>query len=119
MIYVPWTEGHKQYPSDFVHPGLWHSHDDLETMRNGVLAGKKPWKTGFDQFANSSFSQSTYKIQGPYAVISRGAISNYTSFANDARAAYHNAIMCTPFPISYYCPEVEAGECILTQIQSI
>ncbi|KAM0493449.1 hypothetical protein ACHAP8_009276 [Fusarium lateritium] len=32
-------------------------------------------------------------MKGPYAVISRGSNSNYTSFANDARAAYHNAIM--------------------------
>ncbi|GLI81032.1 hypothetical protein PoHVEF18_009401 [Penicillium ochrochloron] len=32
-------------------------------------------------------------MQGPHPVISRGAISNYTSFANDARAAYQNAIM--------------------------
>lgn len=84
----------KRKPSDFNHPGLWHSHNDLEVMRNGVLKGLEPWKSGYEQFANSSFSQSSYKMNGPYAVISRGSISNYTSFANDARAAYHNAIMC-------------------------
>ncbi|KAF5530614.1 chondroitin AC alginate lyase [Fusarium napiforme] len=62
-------------------------------MRNGVLKGLGPWKSGYEQFANSSFSQSSYQMKGPYAVISRGSISNYTSFANDARAAYQNAIM--------------------------
>ncbi|EXK33453.1 hypothetical protein FOXG_02676 [Fusarium oxysporum f. sp. lycopersici 4287] len=91
--YVPWTEGMKRKPSDFNHPGLWHSHNDLEVMRNGVLKGLDPWKSGYEQFANSSFSQSSYKMNGPYAVISRGSISNYTSFSNDARAAYQNAIM--------------------------
>ncbi|KAL3454411.1 chondroitin AC/alginate lyase [Aspergillus insuetus] len=91
--YVPWTAGQKKVPSDFVHPGLWHSHDDLETMRTGVRDRKEPWISAYEQFVNSSFSQSTYKMQGPYAVISRGTVSNYTSFADDARAAYQNAIM--------------------------
>ncbi|PYI30590.1 chondroitin AC/alginate lyase [Aspergillus indologenus CBS 114.80] len=91
--YVPWTAGQKKTPSQFVHPGLWHSHQDLETMRTGVLNGEEPWKSGYEAFANSSFSQATYEIQGPHAVISRGSVSNYSSFANDARAAYQNAIM--------------------------
>jgi hypothetical protein len=33
-------------------------------------------------------------MRGPYAVLSRGSISNYTTFADDTRAAYQNAIMC-------------------------
>ncbi|KAF5541295.1 chondroitin AC alginate lyase [Fusarium mexicanum] len=67
--YVPWTEGMKRKPSDFNHPGLWHSHDDLEVMRNGVRKGLDPWKSGYQQFANSSFSQSSYKMNGPYAML--------------------------------------------------
>jgi alpha-galactosidase len=31
-------------------------------------------------------------MQGPYAVLSRGKISNYTSFAHDVRAAWQNAL---------------------------
>ncbi len=71
-------------------------------MRTGVLEGKERWKSGYEAFANSSFSQATYEMQGPYAVISRGFVSNYTSFANDARAAYQNAIMCMPYPIFHF-----------------
>jgi hypothetical protein len=32
-------------------------------------------------------------MQGPKSVICRGACTNYTTFANDARAAYQNALM--------------------------
>jgi hypothetical protein len=41
-------------------------------------------------------------MQGPHEVISRGSVSNYTSFANDARAAYQNAIMCTVPPLWFF-----------------
>lgn len=92
--YVPWTDGQKKYPSEFVHPGLWHSHKDLETIRNGVLEQKEPWYSAYQLFANDTYSQATYTMKGPKPVISRGAISNYTTFSADSRAAYQNAIMC-------------------------
>lgn len=44
---------------DFVHPGLWHTHDDLERIRTGVMAGKEPWKTAYSAFSNDSYSQSS------------------------------------------------------------
>lgn len=91
---VPTTEGSKKRTSEFQHPGLWHSHADLETMRKNALGGVEPWASAYSRFSNDSYSRATYTMQGPHAVISRGAISNYTSFANDARAAYQNAIMC-------------------------
>ncbi|KAH6887758.1 chondroitin AC/alginate lyase [Thelonectria olida] len=91
--YVPWTEGQKKTPSDFVHPGLWHTHQDLETMRNAVLKKKDPWYSAYELFAADKYSLSTYTMRGPYSVLSRGTISNYTTFAYDARAAYQNAIM--------------------------
>lgn len=34
-----------------------------------------------------------YVMQGPHAVICRGPCSNYTSFTNDVRAAWQNALM--------------------------
>ncbi|KAH7144161.1 chondroitin AC/alginate lyase [Dactylonectria estremocensis] len=91
--YVPWTDGQKKTPSDFQHPGLWHSHEDLETIRSGVLNKEEPWVSAYALFSKDSYSQSTYTMRGPYPVISRGGVSNYSSFANDARAAYQNAIM--------------------------
>ncbi|KAJ5751234.1 hypothetical protein N7533_008262 [Penicillium manginii] len=69
-------------------------HADLETMRKNALGGVEPWASAYSRFSNDSYSLSTYKMQGPNPVISRSAISNYTSFANDARAAYQIAIMC-------------------------
>jgi hypothetical protein len=47
---------------DFVHPGLWHTHDDLERIRTGVLAGKEPWKTAYAAFSNDSYSQSSVSL---------------------------------------------------------
>lgn len=91
---MPWTEGQKKSPSEFNHPGLWHSHDDLETMRKNVADGVEPWKSAYDAFADDSYSKSSYEMKGPFPVLSRGAVTNISSFASDARAAYQNAIMC-------------------------
>ncbi|KAH8596298.1 chondroitin AC/alginate lyase [Bisporella sp. PMI_857] len=85
--------GMKRRVGDFIHPGLWHTHDDLERIRQGVLNGQDPWKSAFANFSTDSFSQSSYAMQGPKRVICRGGCSNYTTFTNDARAAYQNALM--------------------------
>jgi hypothetical protein len=86
--------GAKTSSADFVHPGLWHTHSDLELIRNNVLSGVDPWKTAYDKFSVDSFSLANYTMRGPKPVIARGAISNYTAFTSDVRAAYQNAIMC-------------------------
>ncbi|KAL4901438.1 hypothetical protein BDW74DRAFT_187676 [Aspergillus multicolor] len=83
----------KTKPGDFEHPGIWHTHDDLERVRNNVQAGKEPWSSAYARFAADPYSQANYTIKGPHPVISRGAVSNYTSFAHDARAAWQNAWM--------------------------
>ncbi len=44
-------------------------------------------------FAEDAFSQADYAMQGPFPVLSRGLISNYTSFTHDTRAAWQNALM--------------------------
>ncbi|KAL5339329.1 chondroitin AC/alginate lyase [Aspergillus crustosus] len=82
----------KKKPGDFVHPGIWHTHEDLE-LRNNVRKGKEPWASAFEKFSADSYSQANYTMKGPAAVISRGSPSNYTSFANDARAAWQNTWM--------------------------
>jgi hypothetical protein len=60
----------KSRPGDFVHPGLWHTHDDLERIRNGVLAGKEPWKTAYANFSNDSYSQSSVSFPSPIIYLS-------------------------------------------------
>jgi hypothetical protein len=76
-----------------VHPGLWHTHDDLERIRNGVLNNQQPWAGIYQNFSANSYSQATYVMQGPKNIICRGPCSNYTSFTNDVRAAWQNALM--------------------------
>lgn len=83
----------KDRPGDFEHPGIWHTHEDLERIRNGVLEEKEPWATAYEIFRNDSYSQADYEMEGPYPVISRGEESNYTSFSNDVRAAWQNSLM--------------------------
>ncbi|WYZ38279.1 hypothetical protein EsH8_III_000193 [Colletotrichum jinshuiense] len=83
----------KSRPSEFVHPGIWHTHEDLERIRNGVLEGRDPWASTYEDFSKDSYSQATYEMKGPKAVISRGSVSNYSSFTSDSRAAWQNALM--------------------------
>ncbi len=84
---------HKRRPADFQHPGLWHTHEDLERMRTSVADRLEPWYSAFANFSADIYSSSSYKMKGPFPVISRGSISNYTSFTSDARAAWQNALM--------------------------
>lgn len=84
---------HKRRPADFQHPGLWHTHEDLERMRIGVANQLEPWYSAFANFSADVYSSSSYKMKGPFPVISRGSVSNYTSFTSDARAAWQNALM--------------------------
>ena len=90
---TPKFPGMKTRVGDFVHPGLWHTHDDLERIRDGVLHGKEPWSSTFKNFSTDSFSQSDYPMQGPKSILCRGSCSNYTTFTNDVRAAWQNAMM--------------------------
>lgn len=91
---VPQTPGSKTRTKEFQHPGLWHSHDDLEIMRTNALGGVEPWASEYKRFSSDPYAQASYEMKGPHAVISRGVISNYSSFESDVRAAYQNAIMC-------------------------
>ncbi|KAK5171487.1 uncharacterized protein LTR77_004632 [Saxophila tyrrhenica] len=83
----------KSRPNEFVHPGLWHSHEDLERMRSNVEGGSDPWASYYARFKHDKYSFANYTMQGPHAVLSRGGISNYSSFTEDVRAAYQNALM--------------------------
>ncbi|KAH6989931.1 chondroitin AC/alginate lyase [Ilyonectria destructans] len=85
--------GAKKRAGDFVHPGLWHTHDDLERIRSNVLGDEEPWKTAYESFSTDQYSLSDYTMRGPKAVLCRGPCSNYTSFTADSRAAWQNALM--------------------------
>lgn len=72
---------------------MWHTHADLERIRTSVLGGKEPWASAYRNFSADKYSQADYAMQGPKSVISRGSVSNYSTFAADARAAWQNALM--------------------------
>lgn len=72
---------------------MWHTHKDLERIRTNVDAGKEPWKSAFDKFKADQYSSANYTMRGPYPVLSRGAVSNYSTFSLDVRAAWQNALM--------------------------
>ncbi|KAM0456360.1 hypothetical protein ACHAPV_007302 [Trichoderma viride] len=91
---VPLGLGSKKRVGEFIHPGIWHTHDDLERIRLGVANGQEPWKSAYKKFRVDSFSQASYSMQGPKSIICRGGCNNnYTTFSNDVRAAYQNALM--------------------------
>ncbi|KAM5372514.1 hypothetical protein ACJZ2D_007552 [Fusarium nematophilum] len=85
--------GAKKRLGEFVHPGLWHTHDDLERIRDNVLGEEEPWKSAYEAFSKDQYSRSDYTMKGPKAVICRGPCSNYTTFTADSRAAWQNALM--------------------------
>lgn len=49
--------GMKRGPGDFIHPGLWHTHDDLERIKTGVEDDLEPWSSAFKKFREDEFSQ--------------------------------------------------------------
>lgn len=54
---VPYLPGMKQRIGDFIHPGLWHTHDDLERIKNGVANKAEPWHSAYANFTLSKYSQ--------------------------------------------------------------
>ena len=78
----------------FVHPGMAQSKDDMEYMKQQVLAGKEPWKTAFENlkkqidpnFKPQAFSNVSV---GPYGANSIGG----KEFSESASAAYNYAIL--------------------------
>ncbi|KAI6087342.1 chondroitin AC/alginate lyase [Hypoxylon rubiginosum] len=86
--------GMKTRIGQFIHPGIWHTHDDLERMRLGVENGEEPYASAFLNFSADSYSAANYTMQGPKQVLCRGSCSNYTAtFSSDVRAAWQNSIM--------------------------
>lgn len=62
---VPHFRGMKKRVGEFVHPGLWHTHDDLERIRDGVVQGQEPWKSAYEEFSADTFSQANVRTGAP------------------------------------------------------
>ena len=77
----------------FVHPGLLHSKEDLERMKEGVLNKEEPIYSGYKVFIQNPASQYTYKMQGPLEMVGRNPTVGQGTYDSDANAAHQNAIM--------------------------
>lgn len=53
---VPAFPGMKTRVGQFVHPGIWHTHDDLERMKLGVENGEEPYASAFRSFSADAYS---------------------------------------------------------------
>lgn len=97
---LPASAGHAAPPNTgaaFAHPGLLHSAADLERMRKAVAAQETPVYQGFTAMASHARSSFDYKIRNTGQATSwgRGPNDHTTEAAEDAGAAYQNALMWT------------------------
>lgn len=52
----------KRGPGEFIHPGLWHTHDDLERIKKGVENKEEPYASAFEKFSANEYSQANVSI---------------------------------------------------------
>lgn len=77
----------------FVHPGIPLSASDLSVLKAHIQAGDYPWKQAYDIMAADGKSQLTYKMQGPFATVSRSPDVNRGQWMNDMTAAFYQSLM--------------------------
>jgi hypothetical protein len=82
------------HPEPFVHPGMLHSTEDLERIRNHVRAGDEPWTTAWQAFLKIRLIDKRYTPR-PLPTAGRDKTTNVgqQQLANDMSAAYYNAIV--------------------------
>uniref|UniRef100_A0A1I8BEH5 Alginate_lyase domain-containing protein n=1 Tax=Meloidogyne hapla TaxID=6305 RepID=A0A1I8BEH5_MELHA len=77
----------------FVHPGLLHTDEDFERIKNKLELKEEPWVTAWNQFNNSRFARPNY-IPRAQKIIYRGIgfPQNFITLCQDIAAAYCSAI---------------------------
>ncbi|KQW00074.1 alginate lyase family protein [Rhizobacter sp. Root1221] len=66
------------------HPGAGLTLSDLQTLKANVDQGKEPWKSAFNQLANSPTSRLSYAGRGgPFAKVSRAPDENLNAWRSD------------------------------------
>jgi hypothetical protein len=81
--------------TSFVHPGILHTQDDLQRIRENVNAGIEPYKSGFEALKSHPQSSSAYQVRGGFAEVGRKPGIKSDEHESDANAAYQNAMMWT------------------------
>lgn len=74
----------------FVHPGGMHTVEDLERIKQKVLANESPWIEGWNMMIQDSKAQYTYKAAPKKSLA--GADGQRQRSTRDATAAYYNIL---------------------------
>ncbi|WP_033325057.1 alginate lyase family protein [Streptomyces yerevanensis] len=87
--------GHQTGRTQFTHPGLLHTADDIARMKAAVAAKESPVYDGYLALAAHARSQATYPIQNTGQITSwgRGPTNFQNQAVADSAAAYQNALM--------------------------
>ena len=81
---VPAVTGNTPEVRAIKHPGVGLTLSDLQTLKANVDQGKEPWKSGYDQLANSPTSRLSYAGRGgPFAKVSRAPDENLNAWRSD------------------------------------
>ncbi len=68
----------------FKHPGAGLTLSDLQTLKANIDQGREPWKSGYNQLANSPNSRLSYAGRGgPFAKVSRAPDENLNAWRSD------------------------------------
>jgi fibronectin type 3 domain-containing protein len=79
--------------AQFVHPGLFHTQEDLDRMKSMVASNVEPWASGYLVFSTNSFSQSTYGGSSfGFPTVGRNPDVNRTAMDQNSSAAYQLAV---------------------------
>ncbi|MET3497176.1 alginate lyase family protein [Variovorax boronicumulans] len=71
-------------PRVIKHPGAGVTLSDLATLKANIDQGREPWKSGYNQLANSPNSRLSYRGRGgPFAKVSRAPDENLNAWRSD------------------------------------
>lgn len=92
---TPAAAAEQRAGNGFAHPGILHARADLDRMRDAVTAQRQPIYAGFQALAGHSRSSFAYTPRNTGQITSwgRGPTNRMNETADDAAAAYQNALM--------------------------
>jgi Alginate lyase len=77
----------------FTHPGMLHSANDLDRMKNAVANRLQPVYAGFEVLRDHPQSQADYVTKGPFVSVGRNPTIHSAEMDSDANASYQLALM--------------------------
>ncbi|MGJ3699803.1 discoidin domain-containing protein [Variovorax sp. AFSI2.2] len=86
---IPAAPGDTPVARVIKHPGVGLTLSDLQTLKAYVDQGREPWKSGYEQMANSPMSRLSYERYGPFAKVSRAPHENLQAWRNDMVAIWN------------------------------